>query len=200
MTGNHSAESVFDLGKRLKSLRTESGFTLRQLAKESGVAFGTIQKIESGAISPTVGILMKIARGLGVKLTALFDERPEARSVHFVEKKKRMHASDKQHNIDVQYIAQNLINPEMFGFHLQVGPGEGSGREPLLHGGEEIVIGLQGTITFIIGKEQYSVGSGDCLHFKCNIPHRWINTGAKPARFYLICSESNLPPAPPDQI
>ena len=54
-------ESTFDVGKRLKSLRVRAGLSLRQLAKESGAAFTTIQKIESGSISPTVGILMKIA-------------------------------------------------------------------------------------------------------------------------------------------
>jgi transcriptional regulator with XRE-family HTH domain len=200
MTGKESSEYILDLGKRLRSLRTEVGFTLRRLAEESGVAFGTIQKIESGAISPTVGILLKIARGLGVRITTLLEEGREARSVQFTARNKRMRASDEHHKIEVQYIAQNLINPEMYGFHLTVEPGEGSGEEPLLHGGEEIVIGLQGTITFFVGEEQYSVGPGDCLHFKCNISHRWLNCGSKPARFYYICSESNLPPAPPTQI
>ncbi len=200
MSERDDGNSELDLGKRLRSLRAESGMTLRRLAKESGVAFTTIQKIETGAISPTVGILLKIARGLGVRLTALLEEEPESRAVHFIAKKTRILASGKRSNIEAYYIAQNLVSPEMFGFHLTVKPGEGSGPEPLLHGGEEIVIGLQGNIVFIVDEEKFSVNPGDCLHFKCSTPHRWMNEGARPARFYLICSESNLQPAPPIQI
>jgi transcriptional regulator with XRE-family HTH domain len=193
-------DSEFDLGKRLKSLRTRSGMTLRQLARESGVAFGTIQKIEQNITSPTVGILMKIARGLNVRMTALLEEEPEARTIQFIEKAKRIDVRDRQHDIEIQYIAQNLVNPELFGFCLTVGSGEGSGPEPLFHGGEEIVIGLEGKIAFIVGEEEYTIGPGDCLHFKSGTPHRWMNKGRTRTSFYLISSESYLPPAPPNQV
>lgn len=193
-------ESTFDVGKRLKSLRVRAGLSLRQLAKESGVAFTTIQKIESGSISPTIGVLMKIARGLKIKITALLEEKPEARTVRLIPKKERVKIEGQRQDIDIQYIAQNLVDSEMMGIFLVVGSGEGSGPEPLLHGGEEIVIGFQGAITFVVGEDTYVVRPGDCLHFKCNIPHRWSNAGAKPAKFYLVCSESGLAPSPPDKI
>jgi transcriptional regulator with XRE-family HTH domain len=193
-------EPKFDVGKRLKSFRDKAGLSLRQLGKESGVAFTTIQKIESGAISPTVGMLMRISRGLKIKMTALLEEESDPRTVHFIRKGDRISASDRQQDIEVQYIAQNLANPKMFGFYLTVGSGEGSGAEPLLHGGEEIVIGLQGTITFIIEEEKYAIHAGDCLHFKSTIPHHWKNDGKKTAKFYLICSEPYMTPKLPDRI
>jgi transcriptional regulator with XRE-family HTH domain len=200
MTATHNEESVIEVGRRLRAQRSELGLTLRQLAEKSGVAFTTIQKIESGAISPTIGILMKIARGLEIKMTALLEEEPQACQVHFIEKKNRKRASISKQDIEVQYIAQNLIDPRMFGFHLTVGPNCGSGPDPLTHAGEEIVIGVQGTIDFIVDKDKFRVAPGDCLHFKCNVPHRWMNSGARPAKFYLMCSESELSPTPPDRI
>ncbi len=195
-----SKETTIDVGKRLKFLRAETGLTLRRLAEKSSVAFTTIQKIESGSISPTIGILMKIAGGLGIKVTALLEEEPPARNVHFIRKKKRLHASGKNSQIKVEWIAQDLVSPEMVGFHITVEPGMGSGPDPLSHGGEEIVIGIQGTTTFTVEGEEFLVGPGDCLHFKCNIPHCWTNAGAKSAKFYLVCTERGLAPAPPDQI
>jgi len=164
------------------------------------VAFTTIQKIETGAISPTIGVLMKIARGLKIKITALLEEEPEAKTVRFIPKKERIKIEGQQQNIDIQYIAQSLVNSEMMGIFLAVGPGEGSGTEPLMHGGEEIVIGFQGEITFVVGEAEYKVRTGDCLHFKCNIPHHWTNLGNKKAKFYLICSEPGLAPSGSDQI
>jgi len=200
MATEKNRESTIDVGKRLKSFRVRANLTLRQLAKESGVAFTTIQKIESGSISPTVGILIKISRGLGIRINALFEEEAEARSVYFIRRKNRVKTSDQRRNIEAQYIAQNLINPEMFGFHLTVGPGEGSGSEPLIHGGEQIVIGLRGRITFVVGEKRYAVAPGDCLHFKCTIPYRWLNSGKTAAAFYLICSGGGLTPRPLSRI
>lgn len=200
MTDNTAEELTSNLAKRLKSARARAGLSLRGLAKESGVAFTTIQKIENGSISPTIGILMKIARGLRIKITTLLEDEPEARTIRLIRKKERVKIEGYKQNIDIQYIAQNLINPEMMGILMTVGPGEGSGPEPLLHGGEEVVIGVQGVIDFNVGEEEYIIQPGDCLHFKCNTPHSWMNTRKKPAKFYLICSESGLAPAPPDQI
>jgi transcriptional regulator with XRE-family HTH domain len=204
MTTVSKKESVIDVGRRLKSMRAQSGLTLRQLAEKSGVAFTTIQKIESGSISPTVGILLKIAGGLQVKMTALLQEdsgeEQEPCDVRFIKKKSRTRVAGKGQDIEVEYVAQNLADPEMFGFHIAVGPGEGSGPEPLTHGGEEIVIGIHGVITFTVGEDEFIVGPGDCLHFKSDISHRWMNFGAKSAKFYLVCTESGLMPAPPDAI
>jgi transcriptional regulator with XRE-family HTH domain len=200
MTEETFNESKFDVGKRLKLFRNRAGLSLRQLAAESGVAFTTIQKIETGAISPTVGMLMRISHGLNIRMTALLEEESDPKTVHFIRKGDRISASDRQQDIEVQYIAQNLADPKMFGFYLTVGPREGSGAEPLLHGGEEIVIGLQGAITFIIEEEKYAIHAGDCLHFKSTIPHRWKNDGKKTAKFYLICSEPYMTPTLPDQI
>ena len=193
-------EASFNVGKRLRFFRIRSVLSLRQLARESDVSFATIQKIEAGAISPTVGVLMKIARGLKIKVTALLEDEPEVRTVRLIRKSERIGIEGRRQDIDIQYIAQNLLNSEMMGVFLAVGDGENSGPEPLVHGGEEIVIGIQGAITFTVGEEEYIVKSGDCLHFKCNIPHQWVNAGSKTARFYLICSEPGLLPSSSDQI
>ncbi|UCD58392.1 MAG: cupin domain-containing protein [Candidatus Hydrogenedentota bacterium] len=193
-------ESTVNVGKRIRSFRDRSGLSLRQLAGESGLAFTTIQKIETSSISPALGILMKIARGLNVSITTLLEEEPETRTIHFIRKGERIGIESHRQNIRVEYIAQTLINPEMVGFHLMVEPGERSGPEPLLHAGEEIAVGVQGTIEFVVGEERHVVNPGDCLHFKSDIPHRWRNPGRKPARFYLVCSESHRTLTPPDQV
>jgi transcriptional regulator with XRE-family HTH domain len=197
---NDGDESSFDVGGRLKSLRAESGLTLRELAKRSDVAFTTIQKIESGSISPTIGILMKIAGGLRVKITALLEQETPSRRVHFIAKKDRVRASGKGLEIDVQYVAQSLIKPEIVGFHIAVAPGQGSGSDPLSHGGEELVVGIQGVTTFAVEDEEFLVGPGDSLHFKSVLPHSWTNTGSKTSKFYLICSDWGLAPSPPNRI
>ena len=49
---------------RVRRWREEAGLTLLELARRSGVAASTIQKVESLQMVPTIGVLLKIARGL----------------------------------------------------------------------------------------------------------------------------------------
>ena len=64
-----------EFGKKLnvKEFREERNYTLRQLARISGVAKSTISKIENGRCSPSINTLEKIAIGLSVRITDLFE-------------------------------------------------------------------------------------------------------------------------------
>ena len=60
---------------RLRELREAAGLSQYQLAKDSGVAAQSISKYELGDTEPTYGTLKKLARALGVSLSA-FDVVP----------------------------------------------------------------------------------------------------------------------------
>lgn len=62
----------YDLGERLKYLRTSRGFSQAQLARESKVSQPTIAQIESGKKDPSVQTLRQIAQALDVELAAIF--------------------------------------------------------------------------------------------------------------------------------
>lgn len=53
------------LGRCFRDLRKEHGFSLRKLAKMSGVSYGTIQRIENGGL-PSVATLMKLSEYISV--------------------------------------------------------------------------------------------------------------------------------------
>ena len=70
--------------ERLRQLRKAAGLTQQQLADRSGLAWSTIQQFESARREPAFAILVKLAAGLGVSLSA-FDppaaepEKPKRR-------------------------------------------------------------------------------------------------------------------------
>jgi transcriptional regulator with XRE-family HTH domain len=53
------------MASQIRAYRAADGLTLKQLAGRSGVAASTIHKVESQQMVPTVGVLLKIAKGLG---------------------------------------------------------------------------------------------------------------------------------------
>ncbi len=68
------------MGLLLRPWRERKGLSLRALGKRSGVSFVTIHKIETGAMSPTVATLEKLADALDLGVRDLFsEERPQKR-------------------------------------------------------------------------------------------------------------------------
>lgn len=62
-----------DIGTRIARLRAERHWTLQETARQTGVAFSTLSKIERSELSPTITTLTKIARGLGMSLSRLLE-------------------------------------------------------------------------------------------------------------------------------
>jgi transcriptional regulator with XRE-family HTH domain len=56
----------------LRHWREKRGYSVRELAERAGVSFVTIVRIENGHISPTVAMLKKLARALGIGLRDFF--------------------------------------------------------------------------------------------------------------------------------
>jgi transcriptional regulator with XRE-family HTH domain len=61
------------LGKQLKKLRKEQGFTQQQLAFESGLELSQISRIERGIINTSVSQIFIICKTLEIHPKELFD-------------------------------------------------------------------------------------------------------------------------------
>lgn len=60
------------IGKRISELRRKKGFTSEQLAYENGISKGYLSDLENGKRLPTLLMLAKIAKALGVGLKDMF--------------------------------------------------------------------------------------------------------------------------------
>ena len=52
--------------------RQKRGYSVRELAKRAKVGFVTVSRIENGHISPTVAMLEKLAKALGITVRDFF--------------------------------------------------------------------------------------------------------------------------------
>ena len=65
----------------LRHWRERRGYSVRELAKRAGVGFVTVSRIENGHISPTVAMLEKLARALGISVREFFPVRRMTQNV-----------------------------------------------------------------------------------------------------------------------
>jgi transcriptional regulator with XRE-family HTH domain len=61
------------IGMRLRQERKAKGFSQYALAKAAGVSREYLRKLETGGSDPTVGMLTRLAKALGVRVARLLD-------------------------------------------------------------------------------------------------------------------------------
>lgn len=69
------SDEIFDIGKKLKDLRTEKGLTQEELAKLLSINSVTYLHYEKNQRRPSYELLIKIADFYGVTLDYLFDRK-----------------------------------------------------------------------------------------------------------------------------
>jgi len=77
MRATAPAAQGFQLGRRVRELRTQGGLTLAAVALRAGLARSTLSKIENEQMSPTFDVLQRLATGLGVDMDELLSPARE---------------------------------------------------------------------------------------------------------------------------
>jgi transcriptional regulator with XRE-family HTH domain len=176
-----------DLGRRvgglLQAARRHRGWSLRELAGASGLSLTTVHQIETGRTSPGLGTLQSLAIALGVSLGTLVDgDGPAAPTVHV--------AARERPGVEipggrVERLASGLASQRLRGLVLALGPGGETGPAPIVHPGQELVLGLEGLCVYEVAGQRFSLETGDSLLFESSQPHRAVNPGSRTARILL---------------
>jgi transcriptional regulator with XRE-family HTH domain len=61
------------MGMRIRKLREERDMSQTELARKAKISREYVNKLEAGRYDPTVGVLQKLARALGVPVTELLE-------------------------------------------------------------------------------------------------------------------------------
>ncbi len=59
---------------------------------------------------------------------------------------------------------------------------------------DEVIVGLEGTVTYLIGDEKLEVGPGQCAVSPKGIPHHFSNRHAGRARFLVMATPARMGP------
>ena len=71
MNNLRNQETLEQFGEKLKTLRTNKGLTLEQLAFEADIELSQVHRVEKGKINPTLTTLIALAKGLDITLAEL---------------------------------------------------------------------------------------------------------------------------------
>jgi transcriptional regulator with XRE-family HTH domain len=172
------------VGEQLQAVRRQRGLSLRDLAEASGLSLTTVHQIEMGRTSAGLGTLQSLAAALDVSLGVLFDgQGPPAPAVYV--------AASEIRGITIpggriERLAAGLASQRLRGLVLTLGPRRETGPAPIVHPGQELVLGLEGSCAYEVAAHRYPIERGDSLLFDSSQPHRALNQGPRAARILLV--------------
>lgn len=179
---------VINVGRKIRELREKQGLTLRQLSKRADVSPSTIQKIEKNLISPSLGTVLRIAKGLETTIESLLNAHPQSRDVVYLPKEKRGTIAVPDLKITLQSLAEGLPDQPFSAVVLTIPKGARMKEREFQHHGEELMFCLKGTVEFTIRDERYLLTAGDSLRFKSHLRHFWKHVGEEEAQLLMICA------------
>ncbi len=168
----------------IKQLRSFHNLTQTELADMAGIPRATLSNMEKENSNPTITVIVKVAKALGVPVEDLITDHSSAFVTDI--KRKDMPVSRQD---DGKYISTR-ISPENMPY-LQVNdinilPGCNTRGKPHPDGSHELFFCLEGTASLKIADEQSDVDAGNLTYFPGNLPHDYINNGIKPVHALSI--------------
>jgi len=177
------------IAARVRELRSRGGMSLEALAARCEVSRSMISLIERGETSATAVVLEKIAAGLGVTLSALFDD-PGAKPNPVSTAADRTTWKDPQSG----YIRRN-ISPATFPSPIRIVEVEfpAGARVAYESGARANGVAQQiwvqdGAIEVTVGRITHKLSRDDCLAMQLDAPVTFRNRTRRTARYIVVLS------------
>lgn len=180
------AGSEHDLGRRLAALRRLRRLSLRALAERAGLSPAFLSQLERGTANPSVSTLRRLAHGLSVDVTDLFDTEghPATRVLRRADRPRIRFGESSQKFLVSPRLSQNLET-----YFAELAPGDQTAEEPYAHGdSEELFLVVSGEVQVHIDAEIYTLGPGDSVCYQSSLPHLVSNISQEAASFIWIIS------------
>jgi transcriptional regulator with XRE-family HTH domain len=186
------ADLTSALARILRSLRSERGWSLDQLALRSGVSKGVLVALEQGRSNPNLATVARIADAFGIPVTRLLDvpDEPVVR-ITGPESARVLWHGESGGTGTIIAATEPPWAVELW--RWAVHPGERFGGDAHSPASREMVWVEAGTVTLTVSGHGYQVRTGQCARFPGGLPHSYANEGTEPALMTMIVV---VPPAP----
>ena len=177
------------VGRRVRTARTERGWTLDHLAEQSGVSRRMIVNVEAGTSNASIATLLRLASALNVSLADLVTDPSEGERVvtSSVGDRAPLWQGDSGGSAVMVASAGTPDMLELWDWTLQ--PGEDFASEAHRPGTRELLHVLSGQLTLTVNGESRRLRSGDAASLVADVPHGYANEGGRPVRFTMTVLE-----------
>lgn len=165
-----------DVGSKIKTIRKKKNMSIASLASQSGISAGMISQIENRKVVPSITVMWKIAKTLGVNIGYFFDETIDQLPNPVVRKDERKKILIGKSKCLYEMLTPDL-NRKIEYLLITLEAKSEKTRDFVNHEGEECGYVIQGVLKVHLQDTVYDLYEGDSISFNSNIPHYFENAG-----------------------
>ncbi|MDB6138794.1 MAG: sinR [Verrucomicrobiaceae bacterium] len=181
------AESINEnLGRRVKKLRGDRGWSLEELAAASGVSRSMLSEIERERANPTLSVTYRIARAFGLSLQDLIESADCASSIQIIraDDRAQIFRSDKQ--CQIRTLSPLNLEKDVEFYELRLPVGGALRSQAHVDGTREFLTVEEGSVTLDSGSSSESLVKGDSATYRADVAHAILNAGRREAVLFLV--------------
>ena len=194
-TDSAEADAGVLIGPLLAATRKKKKWTLSQLAKASGVAIGTLSKIENGKSGASFDTVVRVANALEMS----FDDLLGPNSPRFASGRRSVSRAGEGVKFgfgkyDYEIPCSDLVSKAMIPLIMTINTREVSPRSKWQsHTGEEYIYIISGGVQ--MHTEFYgpvTLQAGDSTYIDSMMAHAFVNVGPGDAKMLSVCLSGSL--------
>jgi len=179
-------DTAAELGKTIQRLRKAYNLSLGELSEQSGVAKSIISQIERNETNPTLSTVVRLSRALDTSVDEVL--RGEQQSL-FIEHQTKsgipmLESQDGKCKLAIIGPLSLIDSFQWYDFHAQEKGVLESSPHPA--GTIEHLYLVTGKLEVSTGAETKTIGAGEALRFRADVPHKIVNVGQGAAHAIMV--------------
>lgn len=164
-----------NVGERVRAVREDRGLSLQDISQRTDLEVSLLEQIEGGAVAPPLGVVIKLAKALEMKM-GYFISGEEERAYTIVRGDDRKVVSrydskkGKHYGYEYESLAPHKKDRHMEPFLVTLEPSE-TEEERSTHDGQEFIYVLHGSMEVRLGEEIHILEPGDAIYYDSTVPH-----------------------------
>ena len=181
------AESINeDLGRRVKKLRGDRGWSLEELASASGVSRSMLSEIERERANPTLSVTYRIARAFGLSLQDLIESADSASTIQLIRADDRAQVFRTNKKCQIRTLSPLNLEKDVEFYELRLPAGGALHSQPHVDGTREFLTVGEGAVELRSGDSCEVLGKGDSATYRADVVHDISNSGKREAVLFLV--------------
>ncbi len=175
------------VGRRVKKLRADRGWSLEELATASGVSRSMLSEIEREKANPTLTVTFRIARAFGMTLQELIESaEPSASKIQVIRAVDRgqVFRSDKQ--CEIRTLSPLNLEKDVEFYEVTLRPRGALRSQPHFEGTREFLTVEEGSVRIESDQDVEEIAKGDSGTYRADVAHAIVNTGKGTALVFLV--------------
>ena len=186
---NELNNKIREMAGRIRELRDIEGYSVGDMAKNTGVTEEEYIRCESGEGDLNFAFIYRCALALGVNVTDIIEGySPKLKSYTLT----RAGSGQKIANAhgmtyyNLAYSFQNRIAEPLFVRSIYDEKAQNADIELTTHAGQEFDIVIDGHLMVQVGEHKEVLGPGDSIYYNSDTPHGMIAVNGRDCTFYAI--------------